>query len=51
MKKRKSLREHGKIKLSEYFQEFKKGDRISVKRELSVNPKFPAKLQGRSGIV
>jgi len=51
MKKRKSLREHGKIKFSEYFQEFKKGDVVAVKRELSLIPKFPAKLQGRSGVV
>ena len=51
MIKRKKQREHGKIRLSEYFQEFKKGDRVSVKRELAVQPKFPSKLQGRSGVV
>jgi len=51
MIKRKSQREHGKIKLSQYFQEFKKGDRVAVKRELAMNPKFPKQLQGRSGVV
>jgi len=51
MLKRKSVREHGKVKLSDYFQKFKEGDRVAVKRELSVQPKFPKSLQGRSGIV
>ena len=51
MNKRKPLRNKGKIKLSKYFQEFKKGDRVAVVRELSLNPKFPKKLQGRSGII
>ena len=51
MLKRKSVREKGKISLSQYFQEFKKGDRVAVKRELSLRPKFPKQLQGRSGVV
>jgi len=51
MIKRKSIREHGKVKLSNYFQEFNKGDRVAVKRELSVQPKFPKRLQGRSGVI
>ncbi len=51
MNKRKELRAHGKIKLSNYFQEFKKGDRIAVVKELTECPKFPKRLQGRSGVV
>ena len=51
MIKRKNIREHGKIRLSKYFQEFKKDERVAVKRELAVQPKFPKKLQGRSGVV
>ena len=51
MLKRKSVREHGKIPFSKYFQKFEKGDRIAVKRELTVQPKFPKRLQGRSGVV
>jgi len=51
MNKRKKLRDHGKVKLSNYFQEFKEGERIAVVRELSTNPKFPKQLQGRSGVV
>ena len=51
MIKKKLQREHGKIKLSKYFQEFKKGDRVAVNRELSLHPKFPSKTQGRSGVI
>ena len=51
MIKRKKQREHGKIKLSRYFQSFKEGERVAVIRELSLNPKFPKQLQGRSGVI
>ena len=51
MLKRKSPRSKGKIKLSRYFQEFSEGDRVTVIRELAVRPKFPEKLQGRSGVI
>ncbi len=51
MRKRKQLRTRGKLKLSHYFQEFKKGDRVAVVMELGLNPKFPKQIQGRSGII
>ncbi|MEK6860258.1 MAG: 50S ribosomal protein L21e [Nanoarchaeota archaeon] len=51
MIKRKQLRTHGKIKLSHYFQEFEKGDKVTVIRELAVQPKFPKQIQGRTGNV
>ena len=51
MIKRKSRREKGKVKFSAYFQSFDKGERVAVKRELSVQPKFPKQIQGRSGVV
>ena len=51
MIKRKTKREHGKIKLSRYFQEFKQGERVAVIRELALNPKFPKQLQGRAGVI
>jgi len=51
MIQRKRLRTHGKIKFSNYFQEFKEGDRVAVVRELAVQPKFPKQIQGRSGVV
>jgi len=42
---------HGKIRLSHYFQDFKEGDRVCVIMELSMNPKFPKQIQGRSGTI
>ena len=51
MIKRKKQREHGKIKLSRYFQKFEEGDKVGVVRELAVQPKFPKQLQGKSGII
>ena len=45
------MREHGKIRLSNYFQKFDRGDRVAVVRELSTQPKFPKTLQGRSGVI
>ena len=51
MIKRKRQREHGKIKLSRYFQDLEKGQRVAVIRELAVQPKFPKQLQGRSGVI
>lgn len=47
----KHIRDHGKIRLSQYFNTFETGDRITVVRELSLAPQFPKKLQGRSGVV
>ena len=51
MIKRKSKQEKGKLKLSNYFQDFKEGERVAVKRELAVQPKFPKQIQGRSGVI
>ena len=51
MIKRKNPRMHGKLSLSRYFQEFDNGDRVSIVRELSVQPRFPKQIQGRSGVV
>lgn len=51
MIKRKQLKTRGKIKFSNYFQKFKEGDKVSVVRELALNPKFPKQIQGRSGII
>jgi len=45
------MRTKGKIKLSNYFQEFKSGDRVTVIRELALEPKFPKQIQGRSGVI
>jgi len=51
MLKRKKIREKGKIKLSEWFKELKKGERVAVKRELAAKASFPKRLQGKTGIV
>jgi len=51
MLKRKSARERGKTKLSEYFKELKKGERVAIVREHSENPGFPKRIQGRTGTI
>ncbi len=51
MIKRKLIRDKGKIKLSRYFQEFQPGERVAVVRELSLSVGFPARMQGRTGVV
>ncbi len=47
----KNIRTKGKIPLNKYFQEFKKGDFVAVVRDISLRPRFPKRLQGRTGIV
>ncbi len=51
MKKRKRIREKGKIKLSKAFQEFKKGDKVALVHELSVKKAFPEQFYGLSGTI
>ena len=51
MSKRKKVRTRGKLKLSRYFQELKKGDIVSVVREPSQRSSFPKRLQGRTGLI
>ncbi len=48
----KKVSEKGKIKISRYFQEFKKGDRVTVKIEPSIHKGLPDPVfQGRVGEV
>ena len=47
--KRKKTR--GKLKLSQYFQELKEGDKVAIVREPAAEPKFPTRIQGKSGTV
>jgi ribosomal protein L21E len=49
MTNRKAVRTRGKLQLSRYFQEFKKGDSVTVVAERSLNLSFPKRLQGRTG--
>jgi len=51
MANKKPIRTRGKLQLSKYFQDLKKGDFVAVKREMSVNSNFPERLQGRIGII
>lgn len=51
MGKRKKIKTRGKIQFGRYFKEFGKGDLISVVRESSLNPKFPEKIQGKTGLI
>ena len=51
MVRKKSLRTRGKIQLSRYFQRFKEGDSVAVKRDISVQCNFPKRMQGRTGVV
>ena len=48
---KKKTRTKGKLQLSKYFQELKKGDYVAVIREPSVRSSFPSTLQGRTGVV
>jgi large subunit ribosomal protein L21e len=48
---KKSIKSHGKLKLSQYFQEFKNGEKVAIIREHSLLPKFPIRIQGRTGVV
>lgn len=51
MGKGKSIREKGKIKLSEYFKDIAKGAKVAIVAERSVANSFPERIQGRSGTV
>ena len=51
MTNRKEVRTRGKLQLSRYFQELKKGDSVTVFAEKSLHPTFPKRLQGRTGKV
>lgn len=51
MSKRKKIRTRGKLQLSRYFQELKKGDSVAVIKEKALKSSFPIRLQGRTGIV
>ena len=51
MIKRKNLKEKGKLRLSKYFREFKIGDKVAIVREHALNPAFPTRAQGKSGVI
>jgi len=51
MVRRKRIRTRGKLQLSKYFQKFKSGESVAVVKEVSLQPKFPKRIQGKTGIV
>jgi len=51
MLKRKQAKSRGKTQFSQYFQEFKNGDKVAIIREQSLNPAFPIRIQGLVGTV
>lgn len=51
MVRKKEIRTRGKIPLSKYFQKFKEGENVAVKRDISLKVNFPKRLQGKTGIV
>ena len=51
MAKRKKVRTRGKLQLSRYFQELGKGDSVAVVKEKSMATSFPARIQGKTGLV
>jgi len=51
MVKQKNVRGRGKLQLSRYFQKLGVGDSVAVVKEVSLQPRFPKRLQGKTGIV
>lgn len=51
MVRRKKVRTRGKLSLSKFFQKFVKGDKVGIVRESAMQPRFPKRLQGRTGVV
>jgi large subunit ribosomal protein L21e len=51
MVNKKPIRTRGKLQLSRYFQELKKGDFVAISKEQSVASSFPKRTQGQTGIV
>lgn len=49
MLKKKRFNEKRRVKLSQYFQELKKGDKVALVRNLSFKAAFPARMQGKTG--
>ncbi len=51
MTNRKPVRTRGKLQLSRYFQELKKGDFVAISREPAVQSSFPVRFQGITGVI
>ncbi len=49
--RKKKVRTRGKLQLSRWFQELKKGDSVAIIKEPAVQSSFPTRLQGRTGLI
>ena len=47
----KKIREKGKVRLSEYFKNLKKGEKVCIVREASQKASFPKRIIGNTGII
>lgn len=47
--KSKRIRERGKIRFSDYFKQFKQGERVSVVKESSLKSGHPKRIVGKAG--
>lgn len=51
MARRKDVRTRGKIPFSRAFQNLEEGDYVAVVREPAMTPRFPKRIQGKTGII
>jgi large subunit ribosomal protein L21e len=51
MFKRKRIRDKRRIRLSQYFQELKPGDKVAIVKSLSFKASFPSRMHGKTGTV
>jgi len=51
MVRKKKVRARGKFSFSRFFQRLQEGDKVGIVIERSIDPHFPKRIQGRTGIV
>jgi len=51
MLKQKLIRQRGKLSLSKLFSKLEVGDKVALVRDLSFKTSFPARMQGKTGII
>lgn len=51
MVRRKKIRTRGKFSLSKFFQKLRDGDKVGITIERAVQPRFPKRIQGKTGII
>ncbi len=50
-RRKKRVREKGKLRLSQYFQELKVGQKVAIKPEASIPFPLPIRFRGKIGVV